>query len=210
MRATNMPDIPSVSVANSVNTVIHISTHTAAHTIAHTIAHTVAYKMGVRSSPSIDSMGTQSSRSALSLCLLGIALLLGGCLNQQVDIPPRAIKFYQNWQLQPGNVVAGYPVVSGLGDISIQLKGKPVYAPFRGRVEPHTSACVVFSSPEVPAYLFRLCGLNRPHLGDLEAGDKIGSGEMLQFAALRKQPNGTWAFVEPSQSILEQLLRQPE
>ncbi|WP_253188329.1 hypothetical protein [Leptolyngbya sp. 'hensonii'] len=120
------------------------------------------------------------------------------------------MKLFQNWQLQPGDEIAGYPIVSSLGDISIQLRGKPVYAPFQGRIEPFTSHCVVFSSPEVPAYLFRLCGLNRPRLGTVKAGEKIGSGPALQFAALRKQPNGTWAFVEPSQSILEKVLtRQP-
>lgn len=133
---------------------------------------------------------------------------LGGCWAPQPQISPRMIQYYQTWQLQPGSIVAGYAVVSSLGDISIRLQGQPVYAPFRGRVEPHSSVCVFFTSPDVPAYLFRLCGLKQPKLGDIEAGRPIGSGDLVQFAALRKQPNGTWAFVEPSQQILEQLLRQ--
>jgi hypothetical protein len=60
----------------------------------------------------------------------------------------------------------------------------------------------------VPAYLFRLCGLNKPHLGAVSQGDVIGSGKLLLFAALRKQPNGTWAIVEPAKGILERTLKR--
>jgi hypothetical protein len=119
------------------------------------------------------------------------------------------IQLFQQWQLQPGDVVAGRRLLGGLGDLSIELKGKPIYAPFNGKVQPTTKAgCVVFSSPEVPAYWFRLCGLDRPKTGSLQKGQEIGSGDILQFAALRKQPNGKWAIVEPSQTILERTLSQ--
>jgi len=101
-------------------------------------------------------------------------------------------------------------VVAGLGDISIDLKGDSAYAPFGGRVQPLKSDaknCIAFSSPEVPAYLFRLCGLQNLKLGEVEQGDVIGSGAYLHFATLRKQTDGTWAMVEPAHDILERILR---
>ncbi len=137
---------------------------------------------------------------------LGIALLTS-CAISRSPIAPRPVKLYQNWQLQPGNTVAGYRITSGLGDISIDLKGKAIHAPFDGQVQP-SGECVLFSSAEIPAYLFRFCGVQRPQLGEVRSGDAIGVAESLQFAALRKQPNGTWAFVEPSQSVLERVLTQ--
>ena len=137
-------------------------------------------------------------------CLL---LLAGGCA-QQPSVPPRAIQLHQKWALQPGAEVAGFRISGGLGDISIELEGKSVRAPFDGKVQPNRADCVVFSSSEVPAYLFRLCGLKRPQLGDLRAGDVIGSGKALQFAALRRQPDGSWAIVEPAVDLLERTVRQ--
>lgn len=123
--------------------------------------------------------------------------------------PPIELQLFQQWQLQPGDVVAGRRLLGGLGDLSIELKGQPIYAPFNGKVQPTTKAgCVVFSSTEVPAYSFRLCGLDRPKTGPVQKGDEIGGGDILQFAALRKQPNGKWAIVEPSQAILEKTLKQ--
>jgi hypothetical protein len=82
-----------------------------------------------------------------------------------------------------------------------------VYAPFAGKVEPHREDCVVFSSPEVPAYLLRLCGVRRPKLGQVQQGEAIASAEFLQFAALRRQPDGKWAMVEPSTDVLERTLK---
>lgn len=143
---------------------------------------------------------------ASSLLGLGAMLLLGGCQNHP-KTQPRNIKLSQTWALQPGDSIGGYRVSGSLGDISIHLKGKPVYAPFSGLVQPYQD-CVVFSSSEVPAYLFRLCGLKRPKLGEVQQGEAIGSSDYLEFAALRKQPNGTWAFVEPSKAILERTLQR--
>ncbi|NEQ31045.1 MAG: hypothetical protein F6K04_08580, partial [Leptolyngbya sp. SIO4C5] len=63
--------------------------------------------------------------------------------------------------------------------------------------------------PEVPAYLFRLCGLKNARLGDIKAGNQVGTGETLQFAALRKQPDGSWALVEPAVDVLERTVSSP-
>lgn len=136
-----------------------------------------------------------------------LILLTAGCA-QQPEIPPRAIQLHQQWILQPGAEVAGFKVSGGLGDISIELEGKTVRAPFDGKVQPNQADCVVYSSAEVPAYLFRLCGLKRPQLGYLQAGDVIGSGQALQFAALRRQPDGSWAIVEPALDLLERTIKQ--
>ena len=141
-----------------------------------------------------------------------IAILLStqtGCTSlQSPTSQPRTIQIQQNWELQPGATIADHLIVAGLGDISIRLKGDMVYAPFNGEVQPNTIAgCVLFSSRDVPAYLFRLCGLNHPKLGKLQQGEAIGSGDYLHFAALRKQPEGTWAMVEPAKDILERLLK---
>ena len=73
----------------------------------------------------------------------------------------------------------------------------------------HTIQCAIFSSPELPAYVIRLCGLQRPNFGELEPGDVMGKGRTLQFAALRKQPSGEWAIVEPASDILERILAKP-
>ncbi|MEB3337305.1 MAG: hypothetical protein VKJ46_07590 [Leptolyngbyaceae bacterium] len=122
---------------------------------------------------------------------------------------PSTIQLSQTWELQPGDRVAGRLVTGSLGDISLEIKGSRVYVPFDGRVQPYQGNCVVFSSDEVPAYLFRLCGLKQPQLGVVKAGEVMGEGNYLQFAALRKQPNGTWFFVEPSRDILERTLKKP-
>lgn len=144
------------------------------------------------------------------LVIWGSVILLGaaGCGGGKA-IAPRTIPIHQNWALQPGSEIGGYQVVGSLGDVSIDLDGHAVRAPFDGRVEPLEGGCVVFSTPEVPAYLFRLCGLANPALGDLRRGDKIGKGQSLQFAAMRKQPDGTWAIVEPALDILERTVKQP-
>lgn len=135
-----------------------------------------------------------------------IGLLLTACQAVPDAEPPVSIKLYQTWQLQPGDRIAGYPVLGGLGDISIELNNNPVYAPFDGRMERDTRNCLLLSSPEVPAYMFRLCGLVNPRLGRVNQGDVIGRAVSLQFAALRRQPNGTWAIVEPSKQVLERTL----
>lgn len=140
--------------------------------------------------------------------LVGILLLSLGCAKVPSYESRLNIKLYQSWELQPGDTIADRKVLGGLGDISIALDGNPVYAPFDGRTQLDSHRCLIFSSPDVPAYLFRLCGLKEPHLGDVNQGDTIGSGNLLLFAALRKQANGTWAIVEPAKTILERMLKQ--
>ncbi len=131
-----------------------------------------------------------------------LLLSLGGCSFSAAQVPPRNIAIQQDWALQPGSEVGGYRVVGSLGDVSIELDGSAVTAPFDGQVQPTQNDCIAFSSPEVPAYLFRLCGVRRPRLGTVTAGQVIGHGKVLQFAAMRRQPDGTWAMVEPAIDVL--------
>lgn len=138
-----------------------------------------------------------------------IALLLALSSSRSTStLPTRTIAIQQNWQLQPGTTVAGHTVQGGVGDISIALAGGKVYAPFTGQVEPGTHECLLFSSPEVPAYLLRFCGLRQLQLGRVQQGDAIAWGNTLQFAALRKQTDGQWAMVEPSVKILANVLER--
>ncbi|WP_421659349.1 hypothetical protein [Leptothermofonsia sp. ETS-13] len=143
-------------------------------------------------------------------CLVIVLALLAlvGCSTPPSEAPIE-LKLYQAWELQPGDSVGGRLVLGGLGDITIALEGNPAYAPFDGRVQMDRKHCLIFSSPDVPAYLFRLCGLDNPRLGRVNRGDVLGKGRSLEFATLRKQPNGTWAIVEPTKEILERTLTRP-
>ncbi len=138
-----------------------------------------------------------------------LLLLMGGCIPTAQPPPTLNLKLYQQWELQPGDQISGRTILGGLGDISVDLNGGPVFAPFDGKTELDQRRCVIFSSLQVPAYLFRLCGLSSPRLGELRQGEAIGTGQILQFATLRQQSNGTWAIVEPTKSILERTLKQP-
>ncbi|WP_199321377.1 hypothetical protein [Microcoleus sp. FACHB-831] len=151
-------------------------------------------------------MDLKSLRGGIAAAL--VLLNLVGCTQKAPAEASREIQLYQKWELQPGDVVAGHAVVSGLGDLTIALNGKAVYAPFDGRVQPHRGNCAIFSSEEVPVYLFRMCGLKSPNYGFRRAGEALGSANELQFAVLNKQPDGRWALVEPSKKLLEQMLQQ--
>ena len=165
--------------------------------------------------PGADCLGAKWRVSTRSLGVkgalaVGVRILLGGVVlaaiaacGRSPTVAHRNIPLHQQWALQPGSEVGGYRIMGGLGDVSIEIKGKAIRAPFDGKVQPTDHDCVAFTSPEVPAYLFRLCGLQRPRLGAVQAGDKIGKGQVLQFAAMRRQPDGTWALVEPSVEMLE-------
>ncbi len=145
--------------------------------------------------------------------MLAVVLFLNSaCSAEPSTEPPRTVQIQQVWQLQPGDTIGGHRVAAGLGDISIDLQGDSAFAPFDGRIQPlkpDVKNCVVFSSPEIPAYLFRLCGLQNLKLGEVAQGDVIGSGDYLHFATLRKQTDGSWAMVEPAHDILERILRSP-
>jgi hypothetical protein len=137
-----------------------------------------------------------------------ITVFTTSCSTIQPDVQPiRTIQIQQAWQLQPGEMVGGRKIVAGLGEVSIHLDGNSVHAPFNGEIQLTDANCVLFSSADVPAYLFRLCGLNRPIIGELAEGNAIGSGEYLHFTAMRRQPDGTWTIVEPAKNILERMLQ---
>ena len=140
--------------------------------------------------------------------LWGGAIAVGGCRPMPAPAP-RQIVLQQSWELEPGDQVGGYLVTASLGDISIYLKGHTLRAPFSGEIEPATAGvnCIYFSTPEIPAYLFRFCGLRRPRLGPVTLGETMGEGEYVHFATLRRQPDGTWAIVEPSSNVLERSLQ---
>lgn len=142
-------------------------------------------------------------------CPLLLLVAIAGCVPNSTAEPPRTVNLYQQWELQPGSTVAGYQIAGGLGDISVQLDGGNVYAPFDGKVSGYAESdrCIVFSSAEVPAYLFRFCGLTHVRLGEVQQGTTLGRGQQFQFALLRKQSDGTWALVEPSSSMLERSLQ---
>jgi len=156
--------------------------------------------------PPLRALGLTATRYIVGAMLW---LIGASCQSPEVMVPqvPQPV-IRQQWQLQPGTIIAKRSVVAGLGDISIDLNGGSVYAPFSGRLHHDGKNCAMFSSPDLPAYLTRLCGLRRFRSGDLQPGDRIGSGQMLHFATLRKQPDGTWAMVEPSRDLLSRFLRR--
>ena len=134
-----------------------------------------------------------------------VVLILTACQTApQIIKPP---ELHQKWELQAGDRIAGYEVISGLGELSLELQGKAVYAPVRGKTSIDARNCVYFESAEIPNYQFRLCGLHNPHIGPLRQGEEIGTANQLRFAALRQHPSGKWAIVEPSKQILEKILK---
>ncbi|MBD1915917.1 MULTISPECIES: hypothetical protein [Cyanophyceae] len=139
-----------------------------------------------------------------------LLLGLGGC-GRLTPTVPRQIVLKQTWEIESGDRVAGQLVTGSLGDISIRLEGAKLRAPFTGQVELAAKGfnCIYFSTPEVPAYLFRYCGVSHPPLGPIEAGDVMGRGRYIHFATLRRQPDGSWAMVEPSDRVLERSLNRP-
>ena len=143
-----------------------------------------------------------------SALVAGLVLIGGGSLAERFRSQPsvRRIQVQQNWALQTGSQVAGYTVSGGLGDITLNLSGAAVQMPFDGEVETTGEGCVLVSGAEFPAYVFRLCGLRRTKLGVQRRHRPIGRANQLVFAALRKQPDGTWVMVEPSVQMIEQFV----
>ena len=138
----------------------------------------------------------------------GLSLFLSFCLlGCSPSAPaPRLLNLHQSWPLSVGTKIAGYPISSGLGDVSLDINGDVVHMPFNGTVEPTAANCIVVSSADVPAYLLRLCGLSQVKLGARQKDQPIGRAQHLVFAMLRREPDGTWAVVEPSPKFIEQLL----
>ena len=148
-------------------------------------------------------------RLFLGMGAIAIGSLLSSCVGHS-DPSPRSIKLKQQWELNPGDDVAGSLVSGSLGDISLVLKkGVGVKAPFEGLMEPsELEGCDFYSTPEIPAYLFRLCGLSQAAYGEVKAGQALGKASYLSFATLRKQPDGTWIIVEPARGVLEKVIEK--
>jgi hypothetical protein len=139
--------------------------------------------------------------------LLCGVVCLGGC-RADAKPEPRKITLQQQWALNPGDDIAGNLVTGSLGDISLRLKAKKITAPFDGELEPSSvDYCALYSTPEIPAYLFRLCGLNNVRYGEVKAGKTMGKGDYMSFSTLRQQPDGTWIIVEPAKSVLQKALQ---
>ncbi len=145
------------------------------------------------------------------LLLPSLALVLGLALAScgRTTPAPRSLNLHQSWPLSIGTEIAGYAISSGLGDISLDLGGDTLHMPFDGTIEPTETNCVLVSSDDVPAYLFRLCGLSQTKPGPRQQNQPIGRAQHLVFAMLRREPDGTWAVVEPSPKFIEQLLAKP-
>ncbi|MGB3292133.1 MAG: hypothetical protein WBB01_03955 [Phormidesmis sp.] len=140
------------------------------------------------------------------LTLLVGTVWLGSCAAQSAP-EVRTITLQQQWAFNPGDEVSGNQVAGSLGDISLYLKEGQIQAPFDGELEAsETDQCALYSTPEIPAYLFRLCGLQHFDYGDRKAGQTLGKGKYLSFATLRRQPDGTWIIVEPARGVLEKAL----
>ena len=143
----------------------------------------------------------------------GVSLTVGYGLSscrEHATAAPRSIAIDQSWEMSLGSNVEGFRVIAGLGDVSLQLGGASIRAPFAGEVQLAAEGhdCIFFSSPEVPAYLFRFCGVSRPRLGEVNAGQTVGRAKYLHFATMRRQPEGTWTIVEPSTNVLERSLER--
>jgi hypothetical protein len=136
----------------------------------------------------------------------------------------REIELRNTWGMQAGNAIAKHPIVSGLGDISLSFDGKAL-APVDGWVEGKfvlvsegnllqgTPDCVIFSSPQIPAYLSKLCGFKQRNLGLIEQGMPIGktNGYLhITLFSYRKNQDGTpaWVYVSPSPQLIENLVSQ--
>lgn len=152
-----------------------------------------------------------NTRQVLVLLLGAIALgsSLASCSGQS-EPQPKAITLKQQWVLNPGDRISGSLVSGSLGDISLSLqKGVKIRAPFDGVLEPsEIEGCDFYSTPEIPAYLFRLCGLSNVPYGDVREGRTLGKGNHISFATIRKQPDGTWIIVEPARGVLEKAIEK--
>ncbi|KPQ35553.1 MAG: hypothetical protein HLUCCA11_09895 [Phormidesmis priestleyi Ana] len=146
-------------------------------------------------------------RYLLRVCLLLLSAIGLASCGSQTEPQVRAITLQQQWVLNPGDEIAGSIVAGSLGDISLSLKNGKVNAPFDGELElSETERCALYSTPEIPAYLFRLCGLKSFDYGEVKAGKQMGKGDFLSFATLRRQPDGSWIIVEPAKGVLEKTL----
>lgn len=135
----------------------------------------------------------------------------------------KQIEIQKVWGIEAGKVIAGQRVIGGLGDISLEFKGI-VKAPLTGYVEGEfvlvtdddliegTRDCIIFSSPQMPAYLLKICGLTKRNLGSVDRGSPIGETggklhiSLLSFRRVANQTN-KWIYVSPSETLIEKLVR---
>lgn len=135
----------------------------------------------------------------------------------------KQIEIKKVWQIQAGEFIAGHRVIGGLGDISLEYEGS-VKAPVAGVVNSEfvlvtdsdliagTKDCVIFSSPQLPAYLLKICGLTERYIGPVDENSPIGETDgslHLSLLSFRKDANQTsnWIYVSPSSKLIEQLVR---
>lgn len=135
----------------------------------------------------------------------------------------KQIEIKKVWKIQVGEFIAGHRVIGGLGDISLEYEGS-VKAPVAGVVDSEfvlvtdsdliagTRDCVIFSSPQLPAYLLNICGLTERYLGPVDDDSPIGKTDgslHLSLLSFRKDASQTskWIYVSPSSKLIEQLVR---
>lgn len=135
----------------------------------------------------------------------------------------KQIEIKRVWQIQAGEYISGHRVIGGLGDISLEYDGS-VKAPVAGVVDSEfvlvsdsdliagTRDCVIFSSPQIPAYLLKICGLTERNIGPVDYDSPIGKADgslHLSLLSFRKDANQTsnWIYVSPSSKLIEQLVR---
>lgn len=134
------------------------------------------------------------------------------------SVSRKEIELKRTWGLQTGESIVGHDIVGGLGGLSIEIK-QAIYAPTDGFVYGHfalisngsltksQSNCILFSSPQMPAYLLQLCGLVQRNLGAVKRGQPIGKTAGYLHVALLRQDN-QWVFVSPAKELLKRLLRR--
>ncbi len=134
----------------------------------------------------------------------------------------REIEVQQTWGVPAGAQIGKYRIASGLGDISLEMKGKS-FAPVdgwsenefvlisQGNLQRNKDDCTIFSSPQIPAYLLKLCGLKHKNRGRIEQGEVLGKTDgylHLSLLSYRKAESGraTWVYVSPATQLLESLV----
>ncbi len=121
--------------------------------------------------------------------------------------------------VQSGEQIANRRVVAGLGDLSLESTGE-VYAPTNGHVEANfalisegtmtrgANDCVLFTSPQLPTYMSRLCGLKKRNVGSIQQNKAIGeTNGYLHVALLSLRRNEDrslkWMYVSPSPDFVK-------
>ncbi len=118
----------------------------------------------------------------------------------------RQLQLYQNWTVKVGDQFSGVPVIAVLGQVTLKLGGKSAVAPFDGTASLSSNGCTRFDALDVPGYAIQFCGLENPRAGLVNQGAPLGSANFLSVGVLRRQKNGTYAFIEPASSVLDKVV----